>query len=82
MEERVMTRFRPRWLIVAAVFALSAMLGGCVYYPYGGYGYGYGYGYPYGYSYAYAPTFGFAFGSWGNGWHDHGWHGGGWGWYR
>jgi hypothetical protein len=75
-----MPRFCPRPLIAAAAIALAAMLGGCVYYPYGGYGYGYGY--PYGYSYAYAPTFGFAVGSWGGGWYGHGWHGGGWGWYR
>ncbi|MBV8458162.1 MAG: hypothetical protein JO122_16275 [Acetobacteraceae bacterium] len=79
-----MTRFCSRPLIAAAAIALTAMLGGCVYYPGYGYGYGYpyGYAYPYGYSYAYAPTFSFAVGGWGGGWNDHYWHGGRWGWYR
>jgi hypothetical protein len=49
-----------------AALALAALLGGCVYAPYPGYGGGYGVPY-----YA-GPTVAFG-GGWG--WHDHDWHG-------
>jgi len=66
-------RFRLRALLPAAVIGIAALVGGCVYDPYGYYGYGYGY--PYGYGYGYAPaSVTFAYGGWGHpGWHhwDH-----------
>ncbi len=60
---------RRRWGLPLAALALAALLGGCVYPAYPGYG-GY-YGAPY---YA-GPTVAFG-GGWG--WHDHGWHGRNW----
>jgi hypothetical protein len=67
-------RFRLRALLPVAVIGIAALVGGCVYDPYGYYGYGYGY--PYGYGYGYAPasvSFAYGYGGWGHpGW-DHRW---------
>lgn len=65
-------RFRLRALLPVAVIGIAALVGGCVYDPYGYYGYGYPYGYyGYGYGYGYAPaSVSFSDGSWGEpGWH-------------
>jgi hypothetical protein len=62
-------RSRLRALLPLAAIAITVLLGGCVYSPYGYYGYGY----PYGYNYAYAtpPSVSFDFGYWGHpGWHN------------
>jgi hypothetical protein len=65
-------RFRLRALLPVTVIGIAALVGGCVYDPYGYYGYGY----PYGYGYGYAPasvSFAYGYGGWGHpGW-DHRW---------
>ncbi|MDE2582074.1 MAG: hypothetical protein KGL52_10590 [Rhodospirillales bacterium] len=69
----------PTLLLLAG---LGAALGGCVAYPYGGYGYGYPYG-GYGYPATASVGIGWGGGWWGHGgddddrgdWHGHGdWH--------
>ena len=64
--------FRPRGLLLFGTLTLAALLGGCVYAPYPGYGY-YDGGY-YG-----GPYYGGGVVAFGSGWgwhgHDH-WHGG------
>jgi hypothetical protein len=74
--------FRSRRALPFVALALVALLGGCVYPAYPGYGYGGG---PY---YGGSPYYGgggvVAFGG-GGGWRGGGWHGGGWnggGWQR
>jgi hypothetical protein len=64
MASALRTRSKLRRKLPLAALALAALLGGCVYAPYPGYGGGY-YGAPY---YA-GPTVAFG-GGWG--WHDHG----------
>ncbi|HEX4172328.1 MAG TPA: hypothetical protein VHY82_07600 [Acetobacteraceae bacterium] len=60
--------FRLRTLLVAGTLALGGLLGGCVYYPAGGY-YGGGYGGYYG-----GPYYGGAAVAYGDGWHHGWWH--------
>ncbi len=70
------SKFRNRGLRPFAALALVALLGGCVYPAYPGYGYyGGGYGGYYGAPYYAGPTVAVG-GGWG--WHGGGdWHGGG-----